>query len=226
MVIDHIDYTFFDRGEIWMFIVGRATFPLFCYAIAANMYRSGHDLGRVLKSYGLILMAMAIVTEPISQLTRDIDVANVLFTLAFGGVIAALSLRLKDLYLVIAFCVFAALSFFPTFSEFGWSGMALPAVLLAIMRQKNWAWIFAAFFLLMLNTGVILSDASFNWHDVAPIMPFIFITFFGVTFLPATFIYAAKTYTQTGRLLHKYALHLFYPGHLLILWIIKTFITA
>ena len=47
MVIDHINTTLLASTRLEMFLIGRITFPLFCYALAASMLKAGPDKARI-----------------------------------------------------------------------------------------------------------------------------------------------------------------------------------
>jgi hypothetical protein len=226
MVIDHINYFYFHQSEVWMFLIGRATFPLFCYAIAVHMFRSGPEtaLPGALKNYGVKLLLIACLTEPISLLTRDIGTANVLFTLAAGGVLAGASFKLRDpiLFLVLGLC--AAFLFLPSYAEFGWAGIALPTCILALMRKKFWVWPFFILFLWAANMGDLINGLDNPDATKMQIIAFSFVVFCACSLLPVFVIQQARVLSQQGRLLPKYALHIFYPAHLLVFWVMKEFV--
>jgi hypothetical protein len=228
MVIDHIDAMLLDRTQLWMFVVGRATMPLFCYAIAVNILRIAQTAAtpadafrKSFLTYGVQLMFIAALTEPVSIFTRDQGIANVLFTLALGGAVAAASLRLSDIKLAILFCIFGAAFFFPSFSEFGWIGIALPACFAAVLRGKKWAIPVLVLFIFALNIGHLVSDAKFSWmSDSVRILPFAVFSFLGAGGLAYALLHRLRAAPQKPRVLPKYALHVFYPAHMVVLWAI------
>src|SRR6218665_1347796 len=98
MVIDHVNLTLFGAGKPELFMIGRLTFPLFCYALAVALFKvkDGKGTEYALRRYAPRLLLFAIVTEPIARFSRDVDAYNVMFTLAFGAAMAGISLGLKD----------------------------------------------------------------------------------------------------------------------------------
>lgn len=224
MVIDHINFVLLASAKPEMFMIGRITFPLFCYALAVALFKAGDDKGTdyALRRYAPRLFVFAVLTEPISRLCRDIgDSFNVMFTLALGAAIAGVSLRMKD-WQVALLCVAAAgLMYFPGWFEFSIAGALLPTAFLMALRGRRLAIPCLLLILATINAG----DYGGLLGKLTPQV----VIFMTVTALfcivPAFFLirYAAGM-PQTGRYLPKYFLHIFYPAHMIALWAIGRYI--
>jgi len=222
MVVDHIDYTLLDRTQLWMFVLGRAVFPLFCFAVATAVFKAGPEKG---PHYGVMkyaprLLLLALVTEPISRYARDIDVLNVLFTLSAGAALAGLSWRIRDAWLYALLPLAAVLQLFlPSVMEFDLAGAALPAAFLMALRGRKYA---LPLLLLLLCTV----NAANQAHDIfsavtsARTLTVLIAAATGAVFIPAFILDVAKNLPRDGRFLSKYALHVFYPGHLLLIHLV------
>lgn len=236
MVIDHINLIWLDGAVQGMFMMGRATYPLFCYALAVAFLKAGPEKasGYALRKYMPRLLLLAVLTEPISLLTRDTGLLNVIFTLALAAGITGLSFRLKDWQMIALTALavflmgdvaaqlgeirpFAAFGFerIPVLPEFGFAGMLLPAALLMYMRgRKTGLYCSLALIAVMNLAGYTEAINSFS----APIAVYIMLIWFSSTVLPWWVVHWSQRLPNEGRYLHKYALHIFYPGHLLIIW--------
>ncbi len=224
MVIDHINAILLNRGVYEMLLVGRATFPLFCYALAAAILRVGDEKAPRYgwRVYGVRLMVLAIVTEPIARFSRDVTELNVLFTLALGAALAGFSTRMKDWHIYACALIGIILHALPSPIEGGALGVVLPTVILAALKGRRGMVALLVFLLFMLN----IPEYPTMFQGFTPGMVALSILIFGLAVtLPSYLVLCiARLLPQDGRWLHKYALHIFYPGHLLLLWAIGHFI--
>ena len=135
MVIDHIDLLWFDRQQILFFLLGRGAYPLFAYACACAFLRAGTDKAHL---YAKRLIIWGLITIPISMVCRDVDAANILFTLAIG---AGITPFLIHIHIYIRVMIFGAALFSmqcPNIFEYGFLGALLPAAIYSMMiGQKD-----------------------------------------------------------------------------------------
>lgn len=224
MVIDHINMSLLDSSQPHMFMIGRATFPLFCYALAAGLMKPAPEKAAryALTRYAPRLLLLAIITEPIAQFSRDIgDIGNVLFTLALGAVMAGLCLRLKE-WQTVALCLTGVgLMYFPSFIEFSTAGIMLPAAFMLAMRGRVAGYACLGLLLCFIN----LADfrTLFETGDGNTLI-FIVMTAAACILPPLFLLRYAVSLPQDGRYLPKYFLHVFYPLHLLLIWSVGHFI--
>lgn len=223
MVVDHINAMLLHYVVPEMMMVGRATFPLFCYAVAIAVDKT-ENFDNVLEKYGRRLLFLAFLVEPVSLLTRDIGAANVIFTLGLGAIFAAYSRQMKDWHVYLCFVLAAAAMSVKalSFVEFGMAGIALPAAILMIWRGRKAAWFFMLLLLATMNCAGYGEELN-SLSDVRIVFTGIALMILAATSLPFIVLLFAKDLPQNGRLLSKYALHVFYPGHLLLLWGIAHF---
>lgn len=220
MVIDHVNSILLGSSQLWMFLLGRLTFPLFCYALAMALYKAGREKahGYALRQYAPRLLVFALLTEPIARFSRDIgDVYNVMFTLALGAVMAGLCSRLKDYMVVPLVLAAAGLMYFPTLFEFSAAGVMLPAAFLLTLQKRPAGLPCLILLLATINAG----DFGALYAQTGPAgLGFLAATGLVCVTLPPVVIRLSAALPQTGRYLPKYFLHVFYPAHLLILWAI------
>lgn len=215
MVGDHVDTILLDGHAVALWRLGRIAFPLFCLVAALHLAR-GNPPGR----YALTLLAIAVPTQPIyaAAFPYGTTEASILATLAAGTAFAAwLERAAAWRHLALAAGLACAL-FLPglakTGFDFGLAGVILPgAVLLAISgRAGGLAWLAAA--ILMLN--------AHGWHPRGgdPVGSALLDAATIAVGLAATVLIALR-WEGRPRILPRYALHVFYPGHLLVLTLLR-----
>jgi hypothetical protein len=209
MVIDHANVVFLnhDLNALWQ--AGRIAFPLFCFALAYN-FRSGATLVK----YAGTLLLLGLVSQPISAYVLGESAANVLFTLAAGAILLTVLRRQKlPIQHLVFFCAAASTLLYtdPTrpFIDFGLPGLLLPAALFLVMqgRRSHLIWLVCLLF-------------GLNWHtpdpwQFAPVAAFVIAVAGSGLALASSVALAGRP-----RFLPRYALHLFYPGHLLLLMLL------
>lgn len=225
MVMDHINASLLGSTQPVMFLLGRAVFPLFCYALAMSLLRVGPEKTPryALRHIAPRLLILAVITEPIAQLSRDIGpVGNVLFTLGFGAIVAGLTCRLKD-WQIAALCLLSLLPlYFMPLVEFSTAGIMLPAAFLLVLRGRKIGYACVFMLLACINLPVIgnITEAV-TAEDILAIS----LTSAATIITPIVLIRYAADQPQTGRYLPKYFLHIFYPLHLAIIGVIHYWMT-
>jgi hypothetical protein len=210
MVVDHVNYVFFGHVANIMWYLGRPVFPLFVFALACNLMR-----GTKVSDYAEKLILLGVVSQPIYATLMATDAGDTLFTLAVGAVIVV-ALRRQHL-MAQHFVFFAAVAtiFISPFRvreglDYGLAGMLLPAALYLVLegRRSHIVWLALLLFAL-------------NWYPVAPwqLKPIQVACFTAAG--SVLIALSALTLKGRARFLPRYALHVFYPGHLLVLLGIK-----
>lgn len=226
MVIDHINTSLLGSTQPAMFLLGRAVFPLFCYALAMSLFRVGPEkMPRyAIRRIAPRLLILAVITEPIAQLSRDIGpMGNVLFTLGFGALVAGLTCRFKDWHIA-ALCLLSLLPlYFMPLIEFSTAGVMLPAAFLLVLRGRKIGYACVFMLLACINLPVIGNiTETVTSQDIMGIT----LTAAATIITPIALIRYAASQPQTGRYLPKYFLHVFYPLHLAIIGIVHYWITT
>jgi TraX protein len=217
MLVDHVNWLLFlgtPQGFIWR--IGRISFPCFCLAVALNLFR-GVELPRYLG----VLVILAIASQPIFAFAFKFGVGNVLFTLALGAVIAQALLRwpaiAQHVFLAsVTFVAFAAPEFAGNGLDFGIAGACLPAALLLVVNRQRWH----------LPWAVLLTYAV-SWSVERPtksLLEPLIDGSVGVAALAVVLFLVAPRFINQPRFLPKYALHVFYPGHLFVLGVANRFV--
>jgi hypothetical protein len=209
MLADHVNDVFFDGATKLMWYLGRAAFPLFVFALVCNLMR-----GTRLTSYVERLILLGVVSQPIYATTMSDPQGNILFTLAVGAVVAAALRAQRPMTQHLVFAGGIAIVFSKFFHardclDYGIAGMLFPAALLCVLEGK---WSYALWLSLLMF--------ALNWNPVEawknhPIEAACFAA--GVSIAVAL---VALTLRNRARFLPRYALHIFYPGHLLALLVI------
>jgi hypothetical protein len=225
MIVDHVNTILMAQSSAHMYMIGRITFPLFCYALAVALYRAGPEKAAsyAFRRYGPRLFAIGVLTEPIARWARGGDIFNVLFTLSFGAVLAGFAAKLKDWQVAIVWTLALLGTAFPATVEFSLPGIALPSAILLAMQGRAIAWPFLVALLYVINLD---GYATGREMVIGPPAEFAFATlvlFFFVAAVPYGILTLAERMKQSGRFLPKYFLHVFYPAHLALLGAVHHF---
>lgn len=208
MVVDHVNAIFLGNRPTLLWHLGRIVFPLFAFALVCNL-RRGTDVGKYLAS----LLVLGAVSQPIFAGAFGDTAGNTLLTLAVGIAIVVTLRDRSPLVQHAALAIGAIAVFSPgiqarTGVDFGLAGMMLPAALYVTLHRG------IAFvpWLLALLVGL-------NWFPPEPwrYAPILTATIAGVGALAV--LAGALRFQGRPRFLPRYALHIFYPAHLLALWV-------
>ena len=214
MVCDHINSVLWVGAVPNMYIAGRIAFPLFCYAAACNLARGGTS-GR----YAGQILIFAILAQPIFAIAAKTQLANVLFTLSAGAAVGAWLINAHPVVRHAVFGLVAVACFTLPVSaytgvEFGLAGVALPAAIALVLRGDLTVTPWLLLMLFLINMSPPQPDNPDWWW------------WFWATGLAAALggiatIAAVSWLPRRGRFLPRYFLHVFYPGHLAILALIR-----
>lgn len=222
MLVDHAGYIL-SIGGIYSYLIGRVAFPLFCFAAAAAIVRLRDDPAQMYRQAGLLLL-FALITEPVSLIARSgYEVINVLFTLSLAMAVAPLMLKSPVWLRCIVYALAVTAMAYPNAWEFGFGGMLLPvAIALSLMGHRFDA-------LAMVALLSVIHFGGYAGLDVVR-MDLLVVTIMFATLVPLAILYAINSYytarPSQGRLLSRYALHIFYPAHMLVLWLTSIVIAA
>jgi hypothetical protein len=214
MVVDHVNYIVLDSSYYWAYLLGRGAWPLFAFAAAVAFLRA-NDAGLIKQAK--LLFICALISEPISQIARDVP-PNILFTLALSCVLALMMRRLPE-KAQLAICLLApALMAWPSMWEFGVCGALLPvAIAQALGGRGRYWWAIAVWLSLFMSFG--------GWlvRDFPPML--VAQTSLACLLLPLGAIWLLREILAERidgeRFLPRYALHAFYPLHLLALLLLS-----
>lgn len=161
MLIDHLRLVWPQLSDL--FVIGRWAFPLFCLAIAANVFRVAHrPLWQLANARYLgYLLLFALISEyPYHLLSTDSDTFNIMPTLAVGLLLCwcvqypSLSRILIGLLLLgLAYQTSAQLMY-------GWLGTLLPVACLLAIRYGYWLWALPALIAAAVNIPYELTHAA------------------------------------------------------------------
>jgi hypothetical protein len=210
MLGDHVNTILFHGNIAILWSLGRAAFPLFCFALSCNLARGTNSL-----RYFQTLILFGVVTQPIHGAAFTGNFANVLFTLAVGAVVAAALQSVRLALQHAAFAVGVAAIFWTsvrarTGLEFGLAGALFPAAILLVLegRWTHLPWLLCCLVGLNWNPDGLSSE---GW----PVVLARNAAFAGLGSLIV--IAAACTLRAWPRFMPRFALHIFYPAHLAVL---------
>lgn len=197
MLIDHIGCILFPHVIIFR-IIGRIAFPLFCYTTLIGYYHTKN-----VWKYILRLLVIGIISQPIYMIAFDKMTLNIMFTLIFV-LLLYYSLDKKKWYMIPFIVIFSFLFKL----EYSATYMFLVPMFYYFSSNK---------FITIIYTLTFY----FSYAISETINPITFIptcvTAFACLYLPFVLIN-----TNLKIKLNKYFFYLFYPIHILILFIIKS----
>ena len=214
MLTDHVNTVLLKSTVPLMWRFGRIAFPLFCVVLACHLARGSEP-----KRYAALLLLLAIPTQPIFGAAFQGELGNVLFTLAAGAALAGALLR-ADPRLQHAFIAIGAAVVFAwplrarSGVDFGLGGILLPAAITLTLASSRAHALWAAILLIGLNTGGWRPPEESYWAAAARDAGFAAIG-------GAAVVGLAALAQGRPRFLPRYALHVFYPGHLLALALLR-----
>ena len=213
MLGDHVNTVLLDSEQREFWHLGRIAFPLFCYVTACHLLR-GADARR----YLIVLLVLAVATQPIFALTFNNQLGSILFTLAGGAALALWMRRIPVWAQHLIFLIGVAIAFTLPLEarsgvDFGVPGMLLPAaMLLALSRPAHLVWL--AVLLFTINAYALRPPGEPGWQGALVDGACAMLGSMAV-------IGVASLFRGRPRFLPRYALQLFYPGHLAALAAIR-----
>ncbi len=211
MLIDHIGVFLLEEGDLYLAcrLVGRLAFPIFAFMIAQGFLKSKH-----IKQYVIRLAVFALFVEIlflVYALLREVPYIplkdNVIVPLLLG-LLVLISVRSRNDFTRLGLI---AILVFTMFVQYPYSiyGLSLIAIFGLIAKKWLQALLFLLVHLLFIQIpGINNVLYLYPWQQQ-----------FALFFLPLLFLYNGKK----GRD-YKYLFYVFYPLHLIVLWVIAHFI--
>lgn len=199
MVSDHIGIVFFPQYEIFR-MLGKIAFPIFCFLLVEGLNHT-----RDVKKYLLRLLLFAFVSEipydlGISGKAINFNEQNVFFTLFFGLLLMAVFKEKMHFILKILITIAVCAVVYFMNCDYNLFGIALILIYFGAGKMKH---IFGAL-----------------WHPALWIWEMGFsCQYFGVFATPLLLCYNG----ERGRKA-KYLFYIFYPAHLLVIYIVSLII--
>ena len=202
MLIDHVGSLFFPQN-LWLRIIGRLAFPIYCFLLAEGAHYTKNPVKYALRLFaGLLLAEIPFDLALYGSLSWAHQ--SVMFTLLLAFLMAMVMKKLPLIgkaLAVIPFYLAAEL----LHTDYGGLGILMAAVFI-ISRELPES-------LLFQTTGVLLVNLSYVSRSF--IQPFA-----SLAMVPIA-LYSGKKASRSKLL--QWAFYLFYPAHLLVLWLISRF---
>lgn len=200
MLIDHVGAVFFPQN-LWLRIIGRLAFPIYCFLLAEGAHHTKNPAKYVLRLFiGLLLAEIPFDLALYGQLSFSHQ--SVMFTLLLAFCMAMVTRKLPLIgkaLAVIPFYIAAEL----LHTDYGGLGIIIAAVFI-IGRELPEP--------LVIQTAG-LAIANLAWFTTSIIQPF------AVAAMIPISLYSGKKDSRSKLL--QWAFYLFYPVHLMILWLIS-----
>ena len=224
MLIDHVGAIFFP-GVIELRVIGRIAFPLFCWGVAAGSVHT-----KSLPKYALRLLIGGLIAQPFYMLAlnHSINEWNVMATLLLG-LLAIAGIR-KKVWFSHIWAPLICLSLAAVQQmDYGWRGVLLIILMYLARRSRGALAALMVSFCLYWGAGSSEVTRLFGAQikpqpDLSnPFYPVVSMVFSMVR-LQALAILSLPFMafqTNTGIRVPRWLGYSMYPGHLLILWLIK-----
>lgn len=223
MIVDHVGVVFFP-GALWLRVIGRIAFPLFCWGIVVGAEKTRNWL-----VYALRLLALAVVSQPFYMLALNHSLTqfSVMATL-FLGLMAIVGMQQKwhgSQYWAPAICLFLGAAFQ---MDYGWRGVLLIILMhLAKNSAGGLAALMTAFCLYWGGGSTVLPREMVAALTATPLFPLnrglgAFLGLFQLQSLAILALPLMLIQTRSGIKIPKWLGYAAYPGHLALLWLLKT----
>lgn len=203
MLIDHVGAVFFPQN-LWLRIIGRLAFPVYCFLLAEGVHHTQNPAKYALRLFiGLLLAEIPFDLVFFGGFTWAHQ--SVMFTLLLAFLMGMLMKKLPllgKLLAVIPFYFAAEL----LHTDYGGMGIIMAAVFL-IGRELSEP-------LLFQTVGMVLVNMSYFLRSY--IQPYAILAIVPIA------LYSGQKATGSKRV--QRAFYLFYPVHLLVLWMISSII--
>ena len=219
MLIDHLRLVWPQLADL--FVIGRWAFPLFCLAIAANVFRAaGRPLWQLANARYLgYLLLFALISEyPYHLLSTDSITFNIMPTLAIGLLLCWCVQYPSVSRLVISAALLGLSYQMNAQLMYGWLGVLLPAACLLAIRYGYWVWGLPALIAVLVNFPYELRmGAALQATDVLILGSAAFAPLFGLWLLQQRYMpFNVQPVGRWG--------YWFYPVHLLGLALLRELI--
>lgn len=206
MLLDHIGSVLLPEVD-WLRGVGRLAFPLFAFLLSEGF---AHTKSR--PKYALRLALFAALSEipfdlAFAKVPLETEHQNVFFTLLLGFCALCVLERLRDFSLLLGLACCGALAMCAQLlrTDYGWFGVTLILLFYALRDNRR----VQMLVFLLLNTGFSLQKSQ---------LPNL-----NIQLLAAGAALPLACYNgEKGRYSLKYFFYLFYPLHLIILYLLHT----
>lgn len=227
MIVDHVGVIFFP-GTLWLRVIGRMAFPLFCWGIVVGAVHT-----RDLRGYALRLLALAVLCQGayMLALSHALLELNVVFTLLLG-LMGIMGMRVRKFGSAVWAPALALLLSASIEMDYGWRGVMLiqlmylartsPGALAALMVPFCLYWGSSS---LQVQTVFGLPrdtlSASWPWDAALNLLyPFFRLQGLALMALPLMIVK-----TNSGIRIPKWLSYAAYPGHLAILYGLSLLLT-
>ncbi|WP_419889529.1 TraX family protein [Paenibacillus xylanexedens] len=195
MLVDHIGYVFFPTTIIFT-IIGRLSFPLFAWSIANGIRKT-----RSVKKYGTRILLLALISQiPYALLFKNNNL-NVCFTLLFGIIcIELLRNQINPIlkYVGVTICLLVG-----EFLNFDYGIYGILTIVIFYCFHKKYHLI------LIFQTVITLASLEIYHYSVVQVY----------SLVASILIILLNSYDRFK--INKYFYYTFFPGHIIILIILK-----
>ncbi|WP_434756735.1 TraX family protein [Paenibacillus amylolyticus] len=199
MLIDHIGHVFFSDNIIFA-LIGRLSFPIFAWSIARGIRNT-----KSLKNYSMRILILALVSQIPYAILFENNNLNVCFTLFFGIIcIWIYKYQMNFIFKYIGIITCLLLSDFLNF-DYGIYGILTIIIFYCFHNKYHLVLIF--------QTIITLISLEIYHYSVVQVY----------SLIASVLIILMHNYDEFK--INKYLYYIFFPGHMIILLLLKKFIS-
>lgn len=207
MLFDHLGYTIFNSFS-FMNYIGRLSFPIFAFCLTEG-YIHTKNLNKYFFRLGLFAVISQIPYMLFESTFSNNFNLNILFTLLLGLLSITLFNKIKNKvlgYIIVILCAIIAQFFY---FDYGWFGIATIFVFYIFKNKKSYM---NMFFII-----ITFINYYFQFMQTSRYEYLLIILFACLSLIPIN-LYNGKKGKDS-----RYLLYIFYPLHLMVLYLIKYF---
>ncbi len=207
MLFDHLGYTIFNSFS-FMNYIGRLSFPIFAFCLTEG-YIHTKNLNKYFFRLGLFAVISQIPYMLFESTFSNNFNLNILFTLLLGLLAITLFNKIKNKvlgYIIVILCAIIAQFFY---FDYGWFGIATIFVFYIFKNKKSYM---NMFFII-----ITFINYYFQFMQTSRYEYLLIILFACLSLIPIN-LYNGKKGKDS-----RYLLYIFYPLHLMVLYLIKYF---
>ncbi len=200
MLIDHCGKVFFPQYRV-LRLIGRIAYPLFAYCCVVGCIYT-----KDFKKYLLRIGVLFLISQPFYVLAMGggWSKPNILLSLFLGMLVVGSLHRGRLEWSAVALCVAYLLR---QHLDYGFNGILLMILFYVLIDRPVLSFAVVSSFMILWGIGWLDSLARFSVRS----------QMYALMALPLIYLN-----TTTNIRLNKYVFYVFYPGHLLFIWIVRS----
>ena len=218
MFIDHIGIVFFP-SQIWLRVVGRMAFPLFCYNIVQGLDYTKNPL-----RYALRLLVFALISQYpyMLALSHEVFELNVIFTLLLG-MLSIWGIKIRKHYSHILMPIICLIISALLTMDYGFRGVLLIIFMyLCRKRRRICGYVYILLSLLGANSYSVVNFQNLTLPPALSKLLYVIQPCFKIQSMAMLSLPLILINTDSKIKRNKVLGYIAYPAHLVLLYVLKS----